>query len=121
MANPKLVDPWPRHLEVVTADADTWCANCAEKRGWDQDGAVDSEGNEVQWVFAGMECDTPTNCAGCGTFLPVPLTGHGEDYVAEALHDYLAIGMGVRSVLVEWAEEFHYLPMSQTFLKAVKA
>jgi len=121
MANPRLVDSWPRHLEVVTADAAIWCASCAERRGWDKDGAVDTEGNEVEWVFGGMEGNTPTHCEGCGTFLPVPLTRAGEAYVTEALNEFLEDGYGIRKILIEWAEEFYYLPAAEKFLKAVKA
>lgn len=36
-----------------TADADTYCTDCAERRyGPDREGRLDNEGNEIQPIFA---------------------------------------------------------------------
>ena len=103
------------------ANCDTWCSECAKERGWTEAGAVDSHGEPATALFESHETDTPDHCAACRTLLSTTLTGYGEHYVAEAFAEHLGSGRGTRSVLIEWAHEYSYLPNSAAFLKAVKA
>jgi len=107
--------------EGYIANCDTWCSECAKERGWTEAGAVDSDGENVRALFGWDETETPDHCAACGTLLSTTLTSYGEQYVAEAFAEHLGSGGGTRSVLIEWAHEYSYLPNSAAFLKAVKA
>ena len=59
-----------------TADADTYCEDCARKRyGGTDENALDSEGNELGAIFADSEWDRPVHCADCHAHLEATLTG----------------------------------------------
>jgi hypothetical protein len=58
-----------------TADADTFCADCArEMYGRDQEGRVDHEGNEIRPTFVNEACDLNELivCGRCGLELWIP-------------------------------------------------
>jgi len=50
----------------------------------------------------GGEADSPQHCGHCGVFLDNPLTGDGDEYVAQAFFDHLVFGDGNRVILREW-------------------
>jgi len=108
-------------VQGYAANCESWCVECATERGWAERGAIDGAGEPVWALFESDESDTPTHCTACGTLLSNTLTGYGEHYVAEAFAEHLSSGRGARSVLIEWAHEYSYLPNSTAFLEAVNA
>jgi hypothetical protein len=101
-----------------TADADTYCVQCAEDiYGADTDGREDGEGNPLGAIFGGSETDSPSHCAACGDLIPEDLTSYGVSYVEDAIREHIRAAVFVQSngrefytgragVVDAWREEY---------------
>ena len=103
-----------------TADADTWCVDCAIAHYGDgimKNGSVlvlDGEGNEVHPLFSTDESgDTPDSCGDCCALIDTSWSPSAVDYAIDRIAE--AIETRRRNdVLDTWAEHVRWCGITST-------